>query len=90
MIEKDSGYKIRKDIDLNILVDFGFDPSPEYNEYYRYYREDEYLWVDKFSRKIDMTSPEKHCTFIRCKRIINKLIQAGLVEKENKNNGKLN
>ena len=80
MIKVDSAYKMKDDINLDILVNYGFDLSPQYNEYYRYYREDEYLWVDKFSRKIDMTSPSYLCKFTRCKRIINKLIKDGLLE----------
>ena len=75
-----SGYKIKEAVDLAILVNFGFDPSPEFNEYYRYRREDEYLWVDKHTRIIDMTSPQYLCPFARCKRIISKLKKAGLVE----------
>lgn len=81
MIRKDSGYKIKDDVDLTILVEYGFDPSPEFEEYYRYYREDEYLWVDKHTRIIDMTSPEFFCEFYRCKRLITRLVKAGLVEK---------
>ena len=44
--------------------------------------EDEYLWVNKYSRKIDMTSPDYFCKFIKCKYIINKLKKANMVEKE--------
>ena len=80
IIREDSGYKIKDNIDLKILVDFGFDPSPEFEEYYRYYREDEYLWVDKNTRIIDMTSTDYFCNFIRCKKIINKLMKLGLLE----------
>lgn len=74
-------YKVKDGVDLTILVNYGFDPSPGYCEYYRYYKEDEYLWIDKFNRKIDMTSPSFSCKFTRCKRIINKLIRDGLVER---------
>lgn len=85
MIKVDSAYKIKDDINLDILVNYGFDSSPQYNEYYRYYREDEYLWVNKFSRKIDMTSPSYFCKFTRCKRIITKLMKAGLLEQSKEN-----
>ena len=37
MTRLDSGYKIKDDVDLTILVEYGFDPSPEFNEYYRYH-----------------------------------------------------
>ena len=75
-----SGYKIKDDVDLTVLVNYGFDPSPEFNEYYRYCREDEYMWVNKHNRIIDMTSPDWFCIFTRCKRVLNKLIKDGLAE----------
>lgn len=75
-----SGYKIKDNIDLNILVNYGFDPSPDFNEYYRYYREDEYMWVDKHTRIIDMTSPDFFCEFIRCKKVLNKLIKDNIAK----------
>lgn len=43
MTKIDSGYKIKDSVDLTILVDYGFDPSPEFHEYYRYRNDDEYL-----------------------------------------------
>lgn len=85
MIRINSGYKLKDKVDLIRLIDFGFDLSPEYKEYYRYYRECEYLWVDKYTKIIDMTSPDYFCSFIRCKKVIGKLKKAGLLEQAKEN-----
>ena len=80
-------WKIKDERDLKELEKFGF-TTAHYEEYYRYCREDDYVWVDKFTRKIDYRyfdlglfrkSVEPQTT--RAKVITTKLIQAGYVEK---------
>ena len=80
MLKVNTLLKIKDNIDLEKLKDFKF-TTAQYEEYYRFMSEDEYLWVDKYSRRIDMTSPDYFCKFNRCKNIINKLKQADMVEK---------
>lgn len=80
MIRVDTLLKIKDNVDLEKLKDFNF-ITGKYSEYYRFANEDEYLWVDKYSRKIDMTSPDYFCKFTKCKNVINKLKQANMVEK---------
>lgn len=80
MLRVDTLLKIKDDIDLEKLKEFKFSSTP-YEEYYSFMNEDEYLWVNKYSRKIDMTSPDYFCKFIKCKYIINKLKKANMVEK---------
>ena len=71
--------KIKED-KMQELEKFGFLTRPE-SEYYKFVYEDEYLWVDKFTRVIDVTSPIYECDFEYCKKIIKKLIKADMVEK---------
>lgn len=80
MLQVDALLKIKDDINLEKLKEFKFSSTP-YGEYYRFMNEDEYLWVNKCSRKIDMTSPDYFCEFIKCRYIINKLKKADMVEK---------
>ena len=80
MLQVNTLLKIKDNIDLEKLKHFKFS-STSYEEYYKFMDEDEYLWVDKCSRKIDMTSPDYFCKFIKCKYIINKLKKANMVEK---------
>ena len=80
MMKINTFLKIKDDVDLEKLKDLNF-TTTKYEEYYRFVKEDEYLWVDKCSRKIDMTSPDCFCKFTRCKHIINKLKRADMVEK---------
>lgn len=61
------------------LEKFGFSTRPE-SEYYRLAYEDEYLWVDKTTREISMTSPIYFCDFKYCNKIISKLGKADMVE----------
>lgn len=79
MLRVDTKLKIKNNIDLEKLKDFKF-TTTNYEEYYRFVNEDEYLWVNKYSRKIDMTSPDYFCKFIKCKRVIDKLKKASMVE----------
>lgn len=79
--------RIKDNVDLKELKKFGFDTIPE-NEYYRFYRNDDYIWVDKYTRKIDyryfnlgiLTSSNEPQTRVS-RTITTKLIKAGLVEK---------
>ena len=79
--------KIKDGIDLKDLEKFGFGTRPE-SGYYRYYRDDDYIWVDKYTRKIDyryfvfgrFTASVEPQTRIS-KTITTRLIKAGLVEK---------
>ena len=79
--------KIRDDVDLKELEKFGFGSRPE-SEYYRYCRDDDYIWVDKYTRKIDyryfvfgrFTASVEPQTRLS-KTITTRLIKAGLVEK---------
>ena len=80
MLRIDTLLKIKDDIDLEKLKEFKFSSTP-YEEHYRFMNEDEYLWVNKYSRKIDMTSPEYFCKCMKSKYIINKLKKANMVEK---------
>ena len=80
MLQVNTLLKIKDDIDLEKLKHFKFSSTP-YEEYYKFMDEDEYLWVDKCFRKIDMTSPDYFCKFIKCKYIINKLKKANMLEK---------
>ena len=61
------------------LEKFGFSARPE-SEYYRLAYEDEYLWVDKTTRVISMTSPIYFCDFKYCNKNISKLVKADMVE----------
>lgn len=79
MLRVDTLLKIKDNIDLEKLKDFKFTTS-YYSEYYKFSINDEYLWVDKYTRKIDMTSPDYFCKFTKCKNIINKLKKADMVE----------
>lgn len=72
--------KIKDNVDLRELEKFEFTTRPE-SEYYKYMYNDEYLWVNKHTRNIDMTSPIYLCKFNKCLSIIDKLKKAGLVEK---------
>lgn len=80
MLKVNTLLKIKDDIDLEKLEDFKF-TTAYYKEYYKFMSEDEYLWVDKHSRKIDMTSPNDFCKFNRCRYVLNKLTKADMVEK---------
>lgn len=80
MLRIDTLLKIKDDVDLDKLKDFNF-TTRKYLEYYKFVNEDEYLWVDKFSRKIDITSPDYFCKFTKCKKVIDKLKKADMVEK---------
>lgn len=79
MLKVNALLKIKDNIDLEKLKDFKF-TTAHYEEYYRFISEDEYLWIDKYSRKIDMTSPDYFCKFNRCKKVIDKLKKADMVE----------
>ena len=79
-------WKVKEEVNLRELEKFGFDDCS--TRYYRYYRDNDYIWVDKYNRIIDFRyhwagilnesiEPETAIS----KTIITKLTKAGLVEK---------
>lgn len=82
--------RVIDNVDLKELEKFGFDTIPE-SEYYRFYMDDDYIWVDKSTRKVDyryfwlgrLTSSDEPQTRIQ-KLMTTKLIKACLVEKVEK------
>ena len=72
-------FKVKDSINLSNLKSYGFTTN-NHMEYYKFMSNDEYLWVDKISRELDMTSPDYFCEFKVVHKLIDKLKKNGVIE----------